>query len=194
MYRKALGLFCLLMIIFALSVSLIACDNTGKDNGGNPPSTDTGENGGAEPIDTSLYLPITMDGKPEITVVSSYSKASKYASAYNELMSYFTEAGIKLTVRYEVSEDAEAPELIIGDRVNAKGDLYIDPHSLGDDGYAIRVVGNKLVVAGGSTDSLVEAIELLMDSVLNLDDESTDIGNVAIARSTDIFKRQYSTR
>ena len=191
MYRKALGLFCLLMIIFALSVSLIACDNTGKDNGGNPPSTDTGENGGAEPIDTSLYLPITMDGKPEITVVSSYSKASKYAAAYNELMSYFTEAGIKLTVRYEVSEDAEAPELIIGDRVNAKGDLYIDPHSLGDDGYAIRVVGNKLVVAGGSTDSLVEAIELLMDSVLNLDDESTDIGNVAIARSTDIFKRQY---
>ena len=184
MYRKALGLFCLLMIIFALSVSLIACNNTGKDNGG-----DDGKE--TQPIDTSLYLPLTMDGKPEITVVSSYSKAADYAAAYKKLMAYFTDAGIKLTVRYEVSEDPEAPELIIGDRVNAKGDLYIDPHSLGDDGYAIRVIGNKVVVAGGSTDSLVEAIELLIDSVLNLDDSDTDIGNLAIARSIDIFKRQY---
>ncbi len=174
------------MIIFALSVSLIACDNSG----------DSDDNGGTEgeenlPLDTSLYLPITMDGKPEITVVSSYSKAAEYAAAYKKLMAYFTSAGIKLTVRYEVSDDPNTPELIIGERVNASGDLYIDPHSLGDEGYAIRVVGEKIIIAGGSTDSLVDAIELFISSVLKLDDEATDVKNLAVARSTDIFIRQY---
>ncbi|MBE6596873.1 MAG: hypothetical protein E7641_04300 [Ruminococcaceae bacterium] len=185
MYRKTLGLFCLLMIIFALSVSLVACgDSEDVDNNGG----DAGDEN--LPLDTSLCLPITRDGKPEITVVSSYSKASEYAAAYKELMSYFTNAGIKLTVRYEVSGDPESPELIIGDRVNASGDAYIDPHSLGEEGYAIRVVGNKIIVAGGSTDSLVQAIELFMSDVLKLDDEDTDINNVAISRSTNIFVRQ----
>lgn len=186
MYRKTLGLFCLFIVIFALCVSLIACDNSGDTDGNK-------DEEGKEnlPFDTSLYLPITRDGNPEITVVSSYSKAADYAAAYKKLMTYFTSAGIKLNVRYEVSDDLNTPELIIGDRVNASGDLYIDPHSLGDEGYAIRVVGEKIIIAGGSTDSLVEAIELFMSSVLELDDEATDVKNLAIVRSTDIFVRQY---
>lgn len=186
MCKKTFGLFHLLIIILTLSL-LVSCKNANKDseNNGQQNTPDDGI------LDTSLYLPITEDGEGCITVVSSYSKAPVFADAFGELMDHFADAGIKLAMRYEVSDDESLPELIIGDRVNASGDTYVDPHLLGDEGYAIRVVGNKIIVAGGTYETLAEAIGILSDSILCLDDPDTDTNNLYIPRDTDIFIRQY---
>lgn len=208
MIKKLIGLFC----IFAFSISMLlilsSCTlNSGGKGDENPPITDNGgadvdnnkdddtdadvEEDTREPLDTSLYIPITVDGKSQITFVSSYSKEKAYLEAYNALVKCFIEQGIKLSYAYEASNDANKPELIIGDGIGATGESYIDPHSLGDEGYAIRVVGNKIIVAGGSTESLVKAINLFSDSILKLKDADTDIKNLGAARSTDVFVRQY---
>ena len=208
MIKKLIGLFCI--FAFSISMLLILSSCTLKSEGAgseNPPITDT-DNGGAdnstdddtdvdveednrEPLDTDLYLPITIDGESKITFVSSYSKDNEYREVYNALVKCFTEQGIKLSYAYEASNDASKPELIIGDGIGATGTSYIDPHSLGDEGYAIRVVGNKIIVAGGSTESLVKAINIFSDAVLKLNDADTDINNLGVARSTDVFVRQY---
>lgn len=185
MYRKAFRLFLVTALIFAVMMLATSCLFT--DNG----VSNSGDGSDSGALDTSLYLPITKDAKPVVTVVSSYSKTYGYLEAFNAFISEFTNAGIKFKLAYSASEDPELPEILIGDRINALADTYVDPHSLGDDGYAIRVVGNKLVVAGGSEESLVKAIKLLQSSVLNLGDSSTDINNLSVARSTDIYVRQY---
>lgn len=192
MYKKRVGLFCLLLLIFALSVSLFSCTD-GKDNGStdggvtDPDGSDTSR----EPVDTSLYIPITEGGEGRITIVSSYSKEAEYASAYNAMMSSFSASGIKLKTAYEASEDTEKPEILIGDGINVSSEYYIDPHSLGDEGYAIRVIGNKIVIAGGTADSLAVAIDKFTNDVLDLDGDSADISDLAVPRATDIFIRQY---
>ena len=179
MYRKAFRLFLVIALIFAITALVTSCINGGNEDGSD------------DAFDPTLYLPITSDSKPVVTVVSSYSKTPGYLEAFNSFISRFNSVGIKFTLAYSASEDPDLPEILIGDRINAPSDTYVDPHSLGDSGYAIRVIGNKLVVAGGSEDSLVKAIKLLENSVFNLGDSTTDINNLSVARSTDIYVRQY---
>lgn len=181
MYKRIIRSFYILLITLALLVTFSACGSSGTDS-----PTDQGSE-----LDTSLYLPITEDGEAAVTVVSSYSKSTDYAAAFNRLLSHFSEAGIKFKFAYEASDDKTKPELIIGEGVQASGEFFIDPHSLGDEGYAIRVVGNKTVVAGGSTESLIKAIAILEKEILKLDKEDTDLSNLAIPRSTDVYVRQY---
>lgn len=184
---KITRLILLAVLLLLISVSLIAC-STDSDENTDTTNTETPD---SEQLDTSLYLPITSDSVPVITVVSSYSKELEYGNAYKALIDTFKSAGIKFNVSYTTANDPNTPEILFGDGISARGEYYIDPHSLGDEGYAIRVVGNKIIVAGGSSSSLSKAIQLFGTTVLKLDDEKTDINNLAIARSTDIFIRQY---
>ena len=190
MSKKILCLILTLAMLFALVTSVSSCRG---NNGGTGPGSGGTEEGNApeNQLDPALLLPITKDGEPVITIVSSYSKTKEYASAYNAFISYFKDAGIKVNTAYAASEDAELPEILIGDRINARGNTYLDPHSLGDEGYAIRVIGNKLVVAGGSDKSLKTALEILATGILKLGEPDTDVKNLSIPRSTDIYTRQY---
>lgn len=196
MGKKILSLLLAFALVFSLVLSISSCIPDKNEDTENPPNDDitndatTDNNEVLTEDDADKYLPITESGEAKITVVSAYSKSAKYAEGFNSFTSAFKDAGIKLTLAYAASEDSELPEILIGDRINAVGDCYIDPHSLGDEGYAIRVVGNKIIVAGGSDESLVKAIKLLCDSVLCLGDSDTDIANLSVSRSTDIFVRQ----
>ena len=196
MCRKIFGLFLLLIMIFALTVCAVSCDmlfatdtSDSADDGDDTTDTDVGD-GDATEVDTSLYLPITSGSEPVITVVSAYSKSAELSAMFKAFTDKFKAVGINFRHTYSASDDPDAAEIIIGDRLGAPGDAYVDPHELGDEGYAIRVVGNRIVIAGGSDASLVRALDIFIYEVLNLDDPSTDLENVAVDRSTDIYKRQ----
>ena len=178
MHTKILRFSLVVMLVFALILSSVSCINS---NGNGDPSQN---------IDTANLLPITKNGKAAITVVSSYSKSSEYAKEFNSFLSYFKDSGISFKLSYEASEDQELPEILIGDRINATGEYYVDPHSLGDEGYVVKVVGNKLIVAGGSDESLIKAIRFLSHDIMNLDDSKTDIQNIGVSRSTSLYHRQ----
>ena len=184
MYRRLSALLIILLLV-AVALCVSSCNNEDVN--------DTDENtGGNEELDTQLYLPITVDSVSQLTIVSSYSKAQDYAAAYKSLISEFKDAGITFKTEYEASDDPELSQILIGDRINAAADFYIDPHTLGYEGYAIKVVGNKLIIAGGSSKALAEAISFFRCQVLKLDDPATDICNLSVTRSTDIFiKNDY---
>ena len=175
-----------LILVFVLSLASCGIANSSSDKEQGSADNDSS----IVELDTSKYLSITADGAPTVTVVSSYSKGNEYATAYNAFISYFKSAGISLKLAYSASDDPDLPEILIGDRINVLDENYIDPHNLGEDGYAIRVMGNKLVVAGGSDKALAKALQLLVSDVLRLDNPKTDISNLAVARSTDIRVRQ----
>ena len=169
MGKKIISILLALTLVFSLVLSISSCAPDKIEDTENPPSGDITDGGAddndvpTEEDDPDKYLPITESGEAKITVVSAYSKSAQYAESFNSFTSTFKDAGIKLTLAYAASDDSELPEILIGDRINAVGDHYIDPHTLGDEGYAIRVVGNKIIVAGGSDESLIKAIKLLCD-------------------------------
>ena len=190
MKRNIFSVFLLIILVLLIAVSVTACEyfttDEDPDNHPNSPSDDLDD----QPLDTSLYLPITSDFEPMITVVSSYSKDKVYADAFNAFTKLFKDAGIKFKYTYSAADDPELPEIIIGGGIGASGDLYVDPHDLGDEGYVIRVIGNKIIVNGGSSESLAKAIEIFSYDILKLDDADTEIGNLYVSRSIDICKRQ----
>lgn len=190
MYKISLRLFLVialtLIFIFSLTSCLLTDRNSEAENEENNREEDL-----TPELDTALYLPITQNSEAKITVVSSYAKSQEYAAAYNSLMQKFKDAGINFKTAYTVSDDPDLPQILIGDKIGATGDCYVDPHDLGEDGYVIRVIGNKIIVAGGNAESLATAIDIFRRDVLELDDSNTDIGNVAVLRSTNIFIRQY---
>ena len=189
MIDKMLRLLLVTALTFVLIFSAVSCSFNTNGTDVNVPSDGNDEHS-SQPADTSEYLPITSSGEPVITVVSSYSKGHEYAKQFNEFISYFKTHRINFKLAYSASDDPELPEILIGDRINVIDENYIDPHTLGDDGYAIRVMGNKLVVAGGSDTSLARALKILLDEVLLTDGPATDINNLSVPRNTHIQVRQ----
>lgn len=189
MRSSVLRIFLAVMLVLTLVFTCASCNPSFGGTGNETPDVGTDGTPTAS-LDITKYLPITSNDQALITVVSAYSKGNEYAKEFNAFISVFKSAGITVKTAYSASEDKDAPEILIGDRINVYPEHYIDPHSLGDDGYAIKVSGNKLIIAGGSDASIVKALKLLSTSLLLLDNPDTDIGNLSIARSTDINVRQ----
>ena len=153
---------------------------------GNQGIEDDNQQDNTPPVDTSLYLPITENGEAKIKIISAYSKDKAVFDAISEFKAAFTD--IIFEEGYTTSNIPSDREILIGDSIGAEGNLYIDPHSLGDEGYAICVIGNKIIVAGGNTESLVAAIKMLSDDILKLSESDTK--NISISREVDILHTQ----
>lgn len=72
-------------------------------------------------------------------------------------------------------------EVLIGD-VQNRGDAYVfDRFSLGEKGYAIKLVGKKLIVTGGAEEGMLTGLEKFADDILGT--SSDDVYNVTVTAS-----------
>ncbi len=188
-----------MLLILAMCVALASCSLASGSipNDDNPPANDTdkeGDTGHGTPDNKDIFS-ITKDGMAAVNLVVPYSLSNEVKPELDEFKAAFSRQGIELKVKYETDNNPETPEILIGNKIGARGDYYIDSHSLGDEGYAIRMIDGKLVVASGSDKSLVDALVMLRTDVLGLNNPDTDIKNLSISTSMDITKRQeYSIK
>jgi hypothetical protein len=84
-----------------------------------------------------------------IVIADEASPSTKYAA--EELQQFLEQiGGAKLAIVSD-REPLGAKEIILGDNAHLKQlDLKIDLSALGDEGYAIETVGERLVIAGGA--------------------------------------------
>ncbi len=76
------------------------------------------------------------------------------------------------------SDNIQDIEVLIGD-VTTRGKKYqIDKHTLGIEGYVIKIVGTKVIINAGSYEKLAEAIEEFGDDIIGLIDEPDEIWDV----------------
>lgn len=189
---------CLILIlsIGTLSSCTLLFPETGGTEQGNTEGGAENENNGNADVDDSptvdltKYIPITSGGKAKIKIISAYSKPRELKSAINGIKAVFEDVGISFEEGYSTSNKAEDYELLIGDSIGARGEYYIDPHSYGEQGYAIRVVDNKIIVNGGCTERLIYAIGEFKTKILGIG-KGADLKNISVPRNTDIFVRQY---
>lgn len=191
-------IICFVLVLFVFSSCALLFQG-GEDKGeGSTQTGGKGENnaeggtadGDTHPeIDTDKYIPITLGGEAKITFVSAYYNTPTVESAINGLKSVFSEAGITFEKAYATTNKADDYEILIGERVGASDKYYLGEHDFGVEGYAIRVIDNKIIINGGCDEMLVKAIAVFREEVISLG--TADVNNVAVPRETNIFVRQY---
>ena len=196
---KKYFIYLLLIVTMVISLSIFSsCLPTNQQGGtdqgngdvNNPSDNDNGDNNN-ESVDVEQYIPVTMNGEAVVKIVSPYSKSKQVNDALNCFKNAFLNENIQFTDAYRTNNLPSSYEIIIGDGVDACDKYYIDPYVLGGGGYAIRVIDNKIIIAGGDDEALAYAINLFVDKLIDLSDPA----NAVVDRSTDIYKpKTYSIK
>ena len=192
-----------IMIVLASVISLASCEmldsilanipgfsdqtgDGGEDEGGE--NDDEGKDEGDKVELDGLIL--IENGKANFRIVqASTNGAPLRAKAFVDRL-----AELGITVEKPVSDrDASAVadcEIIFGADISNREGCDIDSKYLGSDGYMITVVGNKVVVAGGSEKALSKAYDIFMSQVLKINARTKkgDIDNLAVKLEKDIVK------
>ena len=126
------------------------------------------------PEDEIADVPLFEDGEPTFQVVLAKNLDNAVRKAVNSTLK------VKVKDAYDVSIDSFTEEsendeeidieIIIGN-VTSRGEKYFfDGHTLGKEGYVIKIVGSKVIINGGSPESLAAAVEEFTEFLLDQDD------------------------
>jgi hypothetical protein len=176
----------ILLLTLTLAFGLFAC---GGDGGKDPCTACVDENGDGKcdvcekdmPKEPTQSLLLIEEGYPnfQFVVPSSDFALSVRDALRNQIIK---ELNKKLEddvvmVAEGSGEDTEKEIGVLVGNITTRGDEYkIDPHTLGKDGYVVKIVANKVVINAGSDESLIIALEEFADNILGISNsEITDV-------------------
>lgn len=112
-----------------------------------------------EPV---TYMSLYGEGAPEYTIVRSDNAGSKELEAALLLRNYLKSCGAELPITTDWKTNPVSDyELVIGDTLRTQNEagLTIDPMSLGEEGFFVKVVGGRVYMNGGSDAAVRMAVE-----------------------------------
>ena len=193
---KVLAKVLLLMLALVMTFGAVACGNT-------PPEECTAhvdENADGkcdvcekvvEPEkkpeeDTSKKsVELIKDGEATFHFVVSGELGSSVKEVDN-LIKDMKKADYDVVKVNDVESSIQEIEVLVGPVTSRGEEYYVDPHTLGYDGYVIKIVGSKvLIVGGGSADALSKALKAFSDDILKLKDEPE---NVTMTAKKEVMK------
>lgn len=184
--------FIAIFLILCLAVFAFAACNKNPDP---DPDGDTGDNGDqAPPVLDGDVLTLIREGKVNFRVVKTTkiggSEAIKAVANFVEKL-----RALGLDVADAVADNDESAvtdcEIIIGAGAQYRGDeCNVDTYELGEDGYIVKVVGARVVIAGGSDEMLVEALDKFTEQVMGITDKTTSLAAETVTVKTDKVIKQ----
>lgn len=96
------------------------------------------------------WLPLVNNGESDYVIIKGVACSPSETTAAAELQSYITQiSGKTLELKTDAAQTT-AHEIIVG-KTNREGEstFTVDRAALGDEGFMVKVVGEKLVIAGG---------------------------------------------
>ena len=171
-----------LLTVLVLALMLFACGG-GKGDGGKTPCDVCLDTDGDKKCDVcGKDMPadekedvLLFDGEdPTFQIVIAKDIASTMRQIVNTNVKIMLqrEYGVTVDVIVEGSANDEEieTEVLIG-TVKSRGDKYaLDGHDYGKAGYAIDIVGSKIVIVGGCEESLITAVREFADEILDVGD------------------------
>ena len=128
---------------------------------------------------------LIKDGVAKFQIVTATTApgGSNFKKAVDGLVKTLDDLDIEVKSVAEKADNAEACEVIIG-APTTRGDAYkYDVHTLGYEGYAIKLVEGKVLILGGSEESLIEAIKIFTEDFLGIDKKTKELDNVTVKSS-----------
>ena len=181
--KKLISALLTLALVIAVALSAASCILTpGSGNGGNNGGNGNGggnggggNNGGStEPPDTENYIYLVKDGAAEFQFITGGNLDPLVYSAFTTMKEYFSELGIETTRAEDYKSGSVSDcEILLGDNLMFREGCAVDVHTVGDLGYVIKTVGDRVVIAPGSPDIAATAVNKLLSALEVRDDGRT---------------------
>ncbi len=103
------------------------------------------------------------EGAPEYTILRGDNARQEETAAAVFLRKYLNKCGVKasITTDWEKNPVSEY-EIVVGDTLRTAEFVETDARSLGEEGFFIAAVGNRIFLRGGSTASTMDAVEYFL--------------------------------
>ena len=185
----------LLMLSLSMVFCLFACNKDeapDDDNGGNGDNTsdDNKPDEGGDPADSIDWDSIEVDGMPIISqgiarfqVVYTTDAGSTGIREAENLVKTLRDLGVTIgdAVSDKDAADVKDCEIIIGTGARHRGDeVNVSSRYLGEKGLTIKIVGTRIVIAGGSAAELKTAINYYVKNEMKISSKTTEIKELAV--------------
>jgi len=182
------------LIVFLMALSLFACvapppDNTGggSDQGGTGQGG-TGQGGanqdgtnqdgtnqdGAE--DPNL-IQLIKNNQANFRMIYTSGAGSTNIKAVGNLVVTLRERGVNIedAVSDAATDHISDCEIIVGANARGRGDACnVSDKTLGLGGYTVKIVGKRIVIAGGTNELTKEAFDIFVSEVFGIGDTATE--------------------
>ena len=110
-----------------------------------------------------------------------------------KLSSELKNLGVEMKIYAENDAPSSEYEIIFGEMSSRGEEYFVDSHNFGIKGYAIKVIGNKIVVVAGSSESLITAIDVLKSEIFGINEKTVEIINRVVypTQSISVVQSDY---
>ena len=189
-FTKALGVLLALALVLTLGLSLVAC-------GGETPCTehvDADANGKCDNCDATVEpaggdegnggtttgdIDLVSGGAAKFTVVATNDVQTALGKTLTNFVKTLNQCIAEENVELKLDTvGAQDVEIIVGPVTNRGAEYDLDPYALGYDGYAVRVIGTKIIIIAGSTGAYKDALDYVEENLFGIDDSTFSIDNI----------------
>ena len=192
---KLRSIIAIVLILCTAMLALVSCDFSDiselKDNILGEFGPDAEQEEEEEVVLNEIAL--ITEGKVNFQIVKTAKLGSKGIKKVNAFVEQLESLDLEVDEPVD-DKDVSAVkeyEIIIGyGAVNRPG-CDVDFHEIGEDGYIIKVVGTKVVIAGGSDDAVADAIDVFCKKVLKITAKVDTLEDATITMKTSkTYKRR----
>lgn len=115
--------------------------------------------------------------KTDFTIVAANGLDGDSVLRIKKLSADLDKLGVKMPFYTEKDAPENEYEIIFGETTSRGEEYLIDSHELGLKGYAIKIIGKKIVVVAGSSESLATAIDVLKSEFFGIGEKTVVLIN-----------------
>lgn len=183
-----------LLLVIALSVfaivALSACNPTDPGDGDDGDGEDTPSTPQYPEDDIPLTgLALIKKNVAQFKVVIASGAGSGGRRAAENLVKALKDLGVEIDDPIEDSNVAAVSdcEIIIGTAVRNRPDnCVVTADYLGKDGYVTKVVGQRVIIAGGTANLTRDTVESFIEDQLGITDSTTSLRNKSVSETLNI--------
>ena len=188
---KKFTLLLLLILLLLSSVLLFnSCNGDSSDAPVPDDEQDGDEPGGDEPDTPLSGLVLVRGGVAQFKVVIASGAGSEGRRAAGELVDTLRSLGVEIAdcVEDKRAEDISECEIIVGIGAKNRPDgCAILATDLGNEGYLIRTVGKRIVIAGGTPALTRSTVKQFISEYMGITDTTETLKSLAVDESINLF-------
>jgi len=151
--------------------------------------------GGDEDADGDEGLSLIESGEPtfQIVIAKGSSADVRRTVDFDVVRALERDYGISVTSVTEGSSDDQICdiEVLVGSAASRGEQYCYDAHTLGEEGYIIKRIGTKVVIGGGSDESICRAISEFCTDILGMGSGALEEAVMYFSDSKEIVQSNY---
>ena len=131
------------------------------------------------------------NGKANFRIAYTSDIGSETISKINKFVTQLRALGVEIDdpVSAAKSDEVTDCEILVGGNIKYRGDeCSVNPRDLGDKGYMIKTVDQRIVITGGNKEMTAKAFDLFVRNYLRITDKTKDLGQgIALSEDINVF-------